>query len=237
MKFTGSFFLVVALSSTLFGQQTAPTSSPRTFHIQGTVTDPIGAVIPNAKVTFQRGQFSQTLVTNSTGRYEANLPLGDYTLAAQTAGFKTYRRPPFRVSGPSHLTFDVRLQLGRCGDMVIISGSGRPPTDAEIYAATESCRHEDLFPWSNDGGHFQLSIQFETRIRAADAYSYSGASREDPVSVAYNLFSLHADRVVYNAKEKTMEARGDVVMEDEYGKRSADAITFKLEDSQPKQLR
>ena len=130
----------------LSGQSSEPVTQPRTFHIRGTVTDPIGAVVPNVKITFQSGQLTQTLVTNDAGRYEADLPIGNYTMAAQTKGFKTYHRPFFRVSAPSNLTFDVRLQLGRCGDMVIVNSSGKPPTDAEIYAATESCRHEDLFP-------------------------------------------------------------------------------------------
>lgn len=60
---------------------------------------------------------------------------------------------------------------------------------------------------------------------------------EDPVSLAYNLFSLRADRVVYNTKENTLEAQGNVVMEDESGKHTADSVTFKIEDSQPRQLR
>jgi hypothetical protein len=220
----------------LLGQASAPVTHPQTFHIKGTITDPIEAVVQRVKVTFQSEQLSKMVITNDSGVYEADLPLGDYTMTARSPGFRTYRRPLFRVRAPADLMFDIRLQLGRCGDMVITNSSGTL-TDEDIYAATESCRHEDLFPLSPHGDQFQISIQYETRVETANVFSYSGASREDPVSLAYNLFSLRADRVVYNAREKTLEARGNVVVEDESGKRGADAIAFKLEDGRPKQLR
>jgi hypothetical protein len=176
------------------------------------------------------------VTTNDLGVYEADLPLGNYTMTARSPGFRTYRRPLFRVRAPADLIFDVRLRLGGCGDMVITNSSGGPPTDAEIYTATESCRHEDLFPLSPDRDQLQISIQYESRAETADVVSYRGASREDPVSLAYNLFSMCADRVVYNATAKTLEAQGNVVVEDESGKRRADAMAFRLEDGHSKQL-
>jgi hypothetical protein len=230
-------FVVLLLCGSLSGQTSAPVTQPQTYHIRGTITDPIEAVIPRVKVTFQGEQQRKTVTANDVGVYEVDLPIGDYTMTAQMAGFRPYRRPLFRVRAPADMMFDVRLQIGRCGDMVITNSSGRPPTDAEIYAATESCRHEDLFPLSPRRDQLQLSIQYETRAETANVFSYSGASREDPVSLAYNLFSLRADRVVYNAREKTLEAQGNVVMEDEPGKRRADAIAFRLEGGRPKQLR
>lgn len=243
MKFTVSILpVVLLLCDASFGQSipeqsVTPATPPQTFHIKGTITDPLEAVVPRAKVTFQGEQLSKTATTNEVGVYEVDLPIGDYTMTAQMAGFRPYRRPLFRVRAPADLILDVRLQLGRCGDLVITNSSGRPPTDAEIYAATESCRHEDLFLLSPHRDQLQLSIQYETRVKTANVFSYSGASREDPVSLAYNLFSLRADRVVYDAREETLEAQGDVVMEDESGKHRADAIALRLEDGRPKQLR
>jgi len=233
MKSALLMLVAVALTClSLFGQAVTQASQPHTFHVQGLVSDALGAVVPNVKVTFQGGQSAKTVVTNDMGRYEADLPLGDYSMSAQasTPGFKAYRRPPFRVSTPSNLTFEVRLQICRCGDMVIVNSSGRAPTDAEIYTATANCRHEDLFPQPHLRNELQLSIQYETRAEATQVVTYTGASHEDPVAVAYNLFSLHADHVVYDAKQKTLEARGNVVVEDESGKRSADAMSFRVED-------
>ena len=59
----------------------------------GTVTDPSGAAVPNAKVTITNlgTNLSITTTTNSTGLFNAReLPPGSYRLVAEAAGFKTY---------------------------------------------------------------------------------------------------------------------------------------------------
>jgi lipopolysaccharide assembly outer membrane protein LptD (OstA) len=54
---------------------------------------------------------------------------------------------------------------------------------------------------------------------------------EDPVFVAYDLFSLQADHVSFNAKQRKIEASGDVVVTNESGEtRHADSMAFKVED-------
>jgi len=211
------------------GPVSVPARQAQTFHVRGTVKY-VSARVPKVKVTFRRGESAQSVLTDDSGEYETDLPVGEYTMEARGRGFNTYRRPLFRVSEPSKLTLDINLQSGGCGDMVITNGSGGPPTDAEIYEAMANCRHEDLFPWSEDEGRFQLLIQFDTRTQAGDVYSYGGASLDDPVALAYNVFSLRADYAVYDAKKKTLEARGNVVVEDESGRSSAEVMAYRLED-------
>ena len=48
--------------------------------------------------------------------------------------------------------------------------------------------------------------------------------------MAYNLFSLQANTVLYEMESHRLEARGNVVVEDESGKRSAVSMTFKIEN-------
>jgi lipopolysaccharide export system protein LptA len=50
------------------------------------------------------------------------------------------------------------------------------------------------------------------------------------VFVAYNLFSLQANTVLYEMESRRLVARGNVVVEDESGKHSAVSMTFKIED-------
>src|SRR6187200_1301167 len=60
--------------------------------LRGTVTDPNGAVIPNAavKVTDQVTGLSRDLVTDAEGNYEAAaLKPGTYKISVTAAGFKT----------------------------------------------------------------------------------------------------------------------------------------------------
>ncbi len=65
--------------------------------MQGTIKDPLEGVIRGVNVTFQHEQMSKTVSTNDVGVYEADLPLGDYTMTAQgPRGFRIY--PPTTFS-------------------------------------------------------------------------------------------------------------------------------------------
>src|SRR5678815_801464 len=60
--------------------------------IRGTVTDPNGAILPNASVqiTDQATGISRTVTTDADGNYEASaLKPGTYRVAVTAAGFKT----------------------------------------------------------------------------------------------------------------------------------------------------
>ncbi|HKP88047.1 MAG TPA: carboxypeptidase-like regulatory domain-containing protein, partial [Blastocatellia bacterium] len=62
--------------------------------IRGAVTDPQGAVIPNADVQAVNGQTGQKLdvKSNDAGEFEfAGLPFGDYTVIVAANGFKSYQ--------------------------------------------------------------------------------------------------------------------------------------------------
>ena len=42
--------------------------------------------------------------------------------------------------------------------------------------------------------------------------------------------SIEADNIAYHASEKTLEASGNVLMQDESGEHKADSVIFKVED-------
>src|SRR6185437_6013641 len=79
------------LSTSFFARaQTAGTAS-----IQGTVTDPTGAAIPNAKVTFTNTgtHATRTTATDGSGIYSLpNIPVGAYSLSIAAQGFQGYTR-------------------------------------------------------------------------------------------------------------------------------------------------
>ncbi|HYM07794.1 MAG TPA: TonB-dependent receptor [Terriglobales bacterium] len=69
-----------------------PIRAQATGAIVGTVTDPSGAVIPNAKITATRVDtgVSQSTVTTGAGTYTiSNLVVGTYNVTAEGGGFKT----------------------------------------------------------------------------------------------------------------------------------------------------
>lgn len=222
---------VALVCANLFGQSPTPTTNGQTFSIKGTLTDPVGAVIPGAKVSFHGTSASKTVSTNDAGRYEADLPFGVYTMSAQSPGFRMYRRPPFRVTSKISVSFDIILPVEKYVDPIVISSSGAATPDEE---GSPSYYGEESFPAaSEDGVPFQVYIRYMTRATTDSTYIYSGEKTpyEDPVFMAYNLFSLQADQVTYHAKSRTVEASGNVVFVKESGAlQRASSITLKIEN-------
>jgi hypothetical protein len=235
---------VLLLCTALFGQSATTAAQAQTFHVQGTITDPLEAVIPGVKVTFQNQQLTTTVTTNNVGVYEADLPLGDYTMTAQgVPGFRIYHRPLFRVMSPTTAILNATLLVGNpCGDMVIGNSSGESVTDEQWRAATERCRGEELIPIpSRDGLRLQLSIRYGNRTPVGHTYIYTGEKTrqyETSVFVVYNLFSLQADKVTYDIQRQTIEATGNVIAVNELGThQGANSMAFKIEDGQVTPLR
>ncbi len=75
-------------------------------HLQGTVTDQSGGVIPEAKVFFRAGESIYSATTGANGVYEVTLPAGTYAVDVKKAGF-CYRRAPLRVQA-CYISHDQR---------------------------------------------------------------------------------------------------------------------------------
>jgi len=83
--------------------------------LSGVVTDPSGAVIPNAKVQVFRstGEITATTSTDDQGRYAVNdLPAANYRLQFTTPGFKTTVIQGLLLGGGRELSQNVTLQVG-----------------------------------------------------------------------------------------------------------------------------
>jgi|SRR5277367_5804018 len=225
--------LILPLGRSLFGQAPLAVTRTQTFHISGTIKDPSEAVILGAKVIFQNEPLTKAVITDNRGGYEADLPLGDYTMTAQSPGFRPYRRPLFRVTTPASLTFDITLPLAPTCDVIIV-GPASPQAWAD--AQDERCLREDFFRLpSVDGVLYQIYIRYVKHAVVGDMYTYTSEkfSSDDPVFVAYNLFSLQADSVIFDKKGQTIEARGNVIVVNGPGSsRHADQVSFRLEGGQ-----
>jgi hypothetical protein len=75
--------------------------------IEGTVTDPSGAVLPRVRVTLKNEEtgFAQTLQTQDTGYYRfTTLPAADFTPSASNRGFQLRRQNRAATPGESFRT-------------------------------------------------------------------------------------------------------------------------------------
>src|ERR1035437_9093916 len=97
--------------------------------ISGVISDPQGAVIPQARVTATDVETGvQTPgTTNSTGFYHLqNLPIGVYNISVEHAGFRKYLREGITLTTGQRLGLDVGLELGLTGQSITVTGEAPP---------------------------------------------------------------------------------------------------------------
>src|ERR1700691_4124670 len=111
---------LVICSAALLAQTTISTGS-----IQGTITDPSGAVVGGAKISISNKATGRVINTTSTsaGAYTSGaLTPGDYTLRVEAPGFKTSQIPvtvEVGVTAPGN----VKLQVGESSQIVQVQGA------------------------------------------------------------------------------------------------------------------
>jgi hypothetical protein len=94
--------------------------------IVGTVTDPSGAVIPGVKVTVSNPEkgLTRELVSNPSGEYmAAKIPIGNYVVTAEAAGFKKLARSGITLSVGQTLRVDLQLAVGQVTQEVTVTGN------------------------------------------------------------------------------------------------------------------
>lgn len=92
--------------------------------ITGRVTDPQGAVVPNAQVAVTNTQTNETrrTVTNETGYYEVNfLEPSTYTVSVEAPGFKRLVRSGITVNVGARLEINLSLEIGAVAETVQVT--------------------------------------------------------------------------------------------------------------------
>src|SRR5260370_38285170 len=83
--------------------------------IQGTATDPAGAVIPNVTITIRNlaTGIEREVITNEQGFYSApNLPAGLYQIKAVATGFSTECSNETTVTVAAQVTANFAMRVG-----------------------------------------------------------------------------------------------------------------------------
>jgi hypothetical protein len=105
----------------------------------GTVTDPSGAAVPNAKITMtnQATGLSVTATTNSTGAYQVSeLPPGTYKITIEAAGFKTFSDVGVTLNAGTTAHVDAKMTLGQTREIVEVTGESSQVNTEEAKLAT-----------------------------------------------------------------------------------------------------
>jgi Carboxypeptidase regulatory-like domain len=102
--------------------------------LSGTIKDPSGAVVTGATVTLVNSALKSRFHTTSDGRgfytFQA-LPVGDYDMTIEAAGFKTQKRTNLIIDTDAALKLDAVLALGQQSETVIVAATDAA-TEAQV---------------------------------------------------------------------------------------------------------
>ncbi|HWN11321.1 MAG TPA: TonB-dependent receptor [Pyrinomonadaceae bacterium] len=132
--------------------------------LQGTVSDPAGAVVPGVEIVVRNVETGQerNLVTNSDGSYSAAfLPLGRYTVTATGTGFAKMAQENVEITLNQTRVIDFKLNPVGANAAVTITAEQAPinTTNAEIKGSLNAQEILDK-PTANPGSFLTLAETF-----------------------------------------------------------------------------
>src|SRR5262249_7383392 len=114
-------------------------SQVETGQITGTVYDPSGAVVPNAKITVKSNNtgFERQTISTSSGAYAVtNLQPGRYMITAEASGFSTVQQTA-DVSVGGRVGLDLKMEVGGVQAAVeVVEAAGLINTETQTLSQT-----------------------------------------------------------------------------------------------------
>jgi len=114
--------------------------------IRGTVSDPLGAVVKDAKVKLQRGDTSLgETATDGAGQFTfSSVSSGRYHVEVQASGFAPYIGPEVFVGSNGTTTIDALLQITALKDEIVVSDTGSQIPISQVGASVSRIDSEDI---------------------------------------------------------------------------------------------
>src|ERR1700722_10183369 len=108
----------------LFAITAAVGSAQSTSLLRGTISDPTGALIGEARVTLTNAEtgLSRQVITDQNGEYQfLQIVPGTYKLVAEKPGFSISTRTDVKLLVNTPTTLDLRMELGRTEEVVNVA--------------------------------------------------------------------------------------------------------------------
>ena len=128
LRLTSSFVFTIAVTAIALAAPIA--------NIRGTISDPSGAVIANAKVELlENGVAESSVATDAKGEFIIPRHPGPGSrLRVSVPGFKTVDKAIDSSNGPE-LTLDIVLQIASLSERITVTSTGAPTPQAQLGAA------------------------------------------------------------------------------------------------------
>jgi Carboxypeptidase regulatory-like domain len=173
LSFVSFFLLLLAVLPLPAGAQAVFGS------IVGTVTDPTGAVIPNANVTVTdtNKNISQTVVSNGSGNFTASRLTPDtYSVKATAQGFEAAQSPAITLAADQTQEVNLQLQPGAASQTVTVTATP-PPLETTRAQVAQTLDSQQLSTIPNID---QNASQFELLSPGVQRSSFNIAPTQNP---------------------------------------------------------
>lgn len=177
-----------------------------TGRVVGRVTDPSGAVIPNAAITATNAatNISRTATTDATGEYQVlQLPIGVYRVKVEASGFAAAETGSKELRIDQSLRVDVQMSLGSANESVRVDAAGAPVETVESSLGG-SVEAETIAAMPLNGRNVMSLVGLQagatdqrsaSRFRNGASFSISGGR---PDSITYLLDGMNNNDLLNN---------------------------------------
>ncbi len=187
---TAAMFLLLSIASAA-GQDTG--------RISGLVTDPDGAVIPEAKVQVinQETLVSREAKADSVGEFlVAGLPAGRYQIIVEADGFTRRSSEIITLAAGQALTFNVKIEVTAVKQEVQVAEAASTELDTNTATLSTTLGSKEVVGYGLNGRNFSQLITLSPGV------SNQSGQDEAKVGVAGSAkFSVNGGRVEYNTFE------------------------------------
>jgi hypothetical protein len=188
MKYLGLLWFCLVITSSTLAQDTG--------QITGTVRDPSGASIANAKITVSGSEGGANRVTKSNGDGEyvvGGLAGGTYDLQIEAPGFRKYQAKGIVLRVAQKTRADATLQVGGSTSEVTVEGSGVGAVETQSSEMAGVITGKEISQLQLNGRNF---TQLATLTPGVNNQS---GQDEGTVGINGNVaFSINGGRTEYN---------------------------------------
>jgi hypothetical protein len=150
--------------------------------VVGTVTDPSGAVLPNATVTITNVDTGakRTTQTSSVGEY--SLPLlqvGTYKVTIEAKGFKTYLANDLPLTAGTRARLDAKLEIGTVSETIEVEAASAAALHTENATIGTLISQQAVQDLPLDGRNLFSLVQLSVGVTTGSPDSLAAGNRSE----------------------------------------------------------
>lgn len=170
--------------------------------LRGTVTDPSGAVVPNATVTLTNAGtgLSRTVKSSAQGEYVIpSLPPANYVLAVHARGFRPFIQQGITLLADQSATINVRMQLGAATQSITVQGAA-PMVNIATGTQNAVINQTQMVGLPLNGrnaAQLTFLVAGSAQPPSTGGGSLQGDTKENPNEIAVSTNGTQEDQVSY----------------------------------------